>query len=83
MKYFKSAFVFLFLMTCFIGAGFSQSKSSGKITGTIIDSTTKSPIEHVALSLLKDSTVISGAETLPDGNFTIDNIPNGTYDLRI
>lgn len=83
MKYFKSAFVFLFLMTCFIGTGFSQSKSSGKITGTIIDSTTKSPIEHVALSLLKDSTVISGAETLPDGNFTIDNIPNGTYDLRI
>lgn len=83
MRYITAALVTLFIFTGFIQTGFSQSKAKGQITGVILDGITKSPIEHASVSLLKDSVVITGTETQANGEFTLNNISNGTYDIRI
>ncbi len=63
----------------------NYSRKEGKITGVIVDATTKTPIEYanVALFSIKDSSLVGGSISKPDGSFSIDNIGIGSYYLRI
>lgn len=58
---------------------------SGTITGVVVDSLTKAPIESVSFQLLSiyDSNKTHGTNTRKDGKFTLPNIPFGSYSARI
>ena len=71
-----------FLAFCFISmATVSKAQSYQTIRGTIIESFTESPISNVAIKVIKSGKTIS--ETLSDeaGNFKIEDIELGTYDI--
>lgn len=57
----------------------------GKVTGIALDSTSGKPVEFasVALIQIRDSFPVSGALTDERGNFTLDEVPNGRFVLKI
>jgi iron complex outermembrane recepter protein len=63
----------------------TKSPSIERIYGKVLDSKTAQPVEFASVGLFimpKDS-AIAGALTLPNGDFSFDNIPFGTYELRV
>ena len=62
--------------------GFSQA-GLGTIKGTVTDADTKQPIPFTKVILKKDGQVKGGANTDFDGNFQINSIEAGSYDLEI
>ncbi len=67
---------------------FSQTTGihgKGKISGKVIDSTNELPIEYVSIGLLRDNSniEINGSTTDSNGNFTINNIPDGCYNIAL
>lgn len=53
---------------------------TGEITGIIHDSTTDGAIEYATVGIFKkDSSLVSGVVTGPDGKFVFNNIPSGEY----
>lgn len=62
--------------------GFSQG-DMGTIKGTVSDSDTKEPIPFCKVILKRDGTVKGGANTDFDGNFQINTIPAGSYDIEV
>ena len=62
--------------------GFSQN-GLGTIKGTVNDADTKQPIPFTKVILKKEGQVKGGANTDFDGNFQINSIPAGSYDLEI
>ena len=57
----------------------------GHISGTIIDSVTKKPVDYATVSLFKgsDKSPINGVVTDGKGNFRLDNLAPGTYKLTV
>jgi outer membrane receptor protein involved in Fe transport len=57
----------------------------GVIAGVVIDGQTGEPIESAAVAVWRsaDSTLVTGAVTLRNGQFTIENVRPGRYYLRI
>lgn len=66
------------------GAG-STSKINGKITGTVIDSSSNSPVEFASVSIKKSGakTELNGTLTDAKGGFKFDDIPIGKYEIYI
>ena len=64
---------------------FAQQHKVVDITGTVIEQSNKAPIEQAAVRLLnmKDSTLVGGIVTRPDGQFTLKNIKTGEYLLNV
>ncbi len=62
--------------------GFSQA-GLGSIKGTVIDEDTKQPVPFAKVILKKEGQVKGGANTDFDGNFQINSIEVGEYDLEI
>ena len=62
--------------------GFSQA-GLGTIKGTVSDTDTKQPIPFCKVLLKKDGQIKGGANTDFDGNFQINSIEAGSYDLEI
>ncbi|MCW3077978.1 MAG: Ferric enterobactin receptor precursor [Bacteroidetes bacterium] len=62
-----------------------KTKGKGKVTGKIVDSLSKAPLEYatISLGLLESSKVINGTTSDDKGNFKMDEIPDGTYKLVI
>ena len=61
---------------------FSQEKGS-VISGTIIDKTTKQPVEFATVQLLNaDSSVFASSVTDKKGKFSLTNVPPANYTLR-
>ncbi|MDX2359880.1 MAG: carboxypeptidase-like regulatory domain-containing protein [Crocinitomicaceae bacterium] len=60
--------------------GFSQA-GLGTIKGTVSDAETKTPIAFVKVILMRDGQKKGAANTDFDGNFQINSIEAGTYDL--
>jgi len=56
---------------------------TGKITGTVTDTLSGTPIEFATIVLLKDDTQINGIVTEADGSFKLLNVAPGTYDVQI
>ncbi|MGQ7944393.1 TonB-dependent receptor domain-containing protein [Flavobacterium sp. WC2509] len=81
MRYFILIFVFFLSF-----ATYSQStKNKGKVTGKVMDSQTKGPVEMAIVSIFKvgETKAINGISTNKNGGFAIDNLPNGTYSITI
>lgn len=72
------------LLTLILAFSSSAQMTGGTISGTVIDSTTKLPIEYatVVIQNLKDSTVTGGL-TDEEGKFAIANIHPGGYSIEI
>ncbi|MDB5129285.1 outer membrane beta-barrel family protein [Mucilaginibacter sp.] len=67
------------------GVGGGGSGIVGKISGTVIDSLTKKPVDYATISLFKSGakTPINGVLTDEKGNFKIDNIRSGKYKITV
>ena len=78
MKYF-----FIFFCLLIINSLFAQHGKTN-VTGTIVDNTSKQPIEFVTVLLLnkKDSSTIKGTITDKKGKFSMEEIAPGNYLIR-
>lgn len=67
-----------------VNASFAQN-NHGSISGNIIDGDTKTPVEQATIQVLSlpDSTYVTGAASLRNGNFTIPPIKFGKYVLKV
>ncbi|RYU90803.1 TonB-dependent receptor [Mucilaginibacter terrigena] len=67
------------------GVGGGGSSIVGKISGTVIDSLTKKPVDYATISLFKSGakTPINGVLTDDKGNFQINNVKAGQYKITI
>jgi len=80
-KYF---IVFLFLTTHLLfNSVYSQIKNYGTLSGTVLDSLNKQPIEFANVAVMGGGKVITGAVTAKNGSFLIENIPAGNYSAKI
>jgi len=83
----KSKFLFLLGLMTFVilQSVYPQSPKPVVISGTIYESSAKSPLEFASVSLLtvKDSTLIKGGITNSKGVFSFTNVTPGTYKLRL
>ncbi|KAA2243435.1 TonB-dependent receptor [Chitinophaga agrisoli] len=57
----------------------------GHIYGKLVDADTKKPVAYAAVALLKlrDSSVVTGMLTKDNGEFNFENLPFGTFNMRI
>lgn len=55
------------------------------MTGTVLDISTKEPVDFATITLFKPGTktVVGGISSDAKGNFTISGIPAGTYKITI
>jgi outer membrane receptor protein involved in Fe transport len=79
---FTALFISLFTMR---SQSFPGSQLTGKITGAVIDSITKAPVNYASVSIFKsDSTApLTGMVTDEAGTFKLADIPPGTYKITI
>ncbi len=91
-KIYSVLLLFLFLSVCLINLqaqdrqrGFGQNPGGGVVSGAVIDSASKTPIEYANIVVLsiKDTSVVTGTVTDSKGNFTIQKVPFGKYFLDI
>lgn len=77
-------FIFLFF-SVFSYAQNNSSGGSGKIRGRVVDSATSRPIEYATITLAATGNVkvITGTTTDSLGNFIIQGIREGVYDISI
>lgn len=63
----------------------SQFQLAGKVSGKVVDGQSNQPIEYanVVIYRWKDSTVVNGTVTNPEGNFTIEKLMNGRYFMKV
>lgn len=60
-------------------------KGDGKITGNLVDSTTKAPVEYATIGLYRVSDMtkpIDGTLTDDAGKFTLKDLPNGKFAIK-
>ncbi len=85
MKNFSSLFTtLLFLVTFFTQAQQRQEVKKINITGTIIEKSTKQPLEYATVEFVnsKRPQIIFGGVTDSNGNFNVE-INAGTYDVKL
>jgi len=73
----KQSFLVLFL---FVSAQVFAQQPKQTIRGNVIDDASNSPLSFVSVGLLNTAT---GTVTDSAGNFTIQNVPVGRYDMRV
>lgn len=82
MKHLILALSFLVMnfFTCY-----ASEVVSGTIEGKVIDGDTKKPIEFVSVAVYKssDESLVTGAMSGEDGEFTIKGVPEGQYYLEL
>jgi hypothetical protein len=59
----------------------SSTKNAGTITGIVIDSATKKPIDFMTIALKKANVVIKTMVTKTSGDFSFDQVAPGTYTI--
>ena len=60
-----------------------KTPTTGHLYGKIIDSKTKEAVPFASVAIFKNDSVISGVFTKPNGDFSLENLPYGKFDLRI
>lgn len=85
MRLFFKLFLFLSFL---VSATFTKAQGAPKIgilSGIILDSISKKPIDYASIRVLskKDSSVVSGIFTDEKGTFLLDQIPAGSYHVKI
>lgn len=76
----------IFVLTIILLYGvITSAQNVGALSGTVLDSINRQPIEFTSISIIKisDSTAVTGTMTDSKGRFEIDEIPFGNYFLRI
>ena len=78
---FKTAATCLLLLIAVKG----YSQQSMKISGTLSDSLTHEPIQFATVALLNQQTkaAVKGIQTDTIGHFVLENVPAGTFSLRV
>ncbi|MGN8072194.1 TonB-dependent receptor domain-containing protein [Mucilaginibacter sp. 22184] len=85
-------FYILIALFCFalsakaqFGVGGSGPTTTGRISGTVIDSVTKKPMDYTTVGLYRSGgkSPITGVVTDEKGNFKLDNVKPGSYKLVI
>lgn len=85
-------FYILIALFCFtlsahaqFGVGGGGPTTTGRISGTIIDSLTKKPMDYASVGLYRSGgkSPITGVVTDEKGNFKLDNVKPGKYKLAI
>ena len=63
----------------------ATAAAGGTVTGTVIDSLSKKPVDYATVSIFKAgaSTPFSGAVSDDKGLFRITNLPAGTYRVQV
>src|SRR5690554_2011008 len=56
---------------------------NGELKGKILEKDAQIPIAYATIGLWQDGQVITGELSAEDGSFTIQNIPFGTYDVKV
>lgn len=81
---FGTAFLFLLILPGHPSYGQNNNSNNYSITGILMDSLSKEPIElaSVALYRLADNSLVNGTITDSKGKFTIGNLPVGKFILR-
>src|SRR3569833_2526458 len=66
-------------------SGYVHAQNNSKITGKVKDAQTHEAISFATVTLTDQNTNanVEGTQTDIDGNFTLDNLPAGTYSLRL
>jgi outer membrane receptor protein involved in Fe transport len=59
-----------------------KTSSVGHIYGRVMDSKTKETIPYASVVILKNDSLIAGNLTKPNGEFSIDNLPFGKFNLN-
>jgi outer membrane receptor protein involved in Fe transport len=77
----RRIFALLFLMATKLASG--QGNTSTKLSGNVVDSFSKKPVEYATITLIKSGKAVTGSVTNAKGNFEITYIPPGTYTLTI
>ncbi|MBN2414563.1 TonB-dependent receptor [bacterium] len=72
--------IFAFLLVCFSMTGVLFSQTTGKIKGKVTDATNGKALEYANVVIEGTS---RGTATDKNGEFTILNVPPGTYTLRV
>ena len=82
--------IFLIITSLYVDAqqrqqGYGMNAGSGVVTGTVIDSASKAPIEYANIVVLsiKDTSIITGTVTGSAGKFTIPKVPFGKHFLDV
>ena len=84
----KKIFFLFFALSTIVNAQQNQINNSNntvKLSGTIVDSETNTPLEFATL-IIEDnnnSNYISGGISNKNGKFSIDGIPHGNYNIKI
>src|SRR5882757_7668097 len=67
------------------GVGGGGSATVGRISGTIIDSITKKPVDYATITLFRSvgKAPVGGILTDEKGNFKLDNIHPGKYRIEV
>jgi len=77
--------VVLVVLLCFIGKpAFAQTSGTGVLTGTVVDTSTKSPVADVVVTAV--SPALQGEEVVvtdSSGFYRIPSLPPGIYTLRL
>lgn len=57
----------------------------GHVYGKLVDANTKKPVPYASVALLKlrDSSVVTGMLTKENGEFSLESLPLGTFNMRI
>ena len=82
MRYLSFLLLFLIIHT----SSFSQNNAGkAKVSGTVLDATTKGPIDFATITVFKTGTktVVNGISSDAKGNFNVSGIPNGAYSVAI
>ncbi len=79
MKFPLTLFAFLMLCTTYA----NNNPKNGSISGKIIDTATQQPIPYATIVIKgKDNKTVTGGITDENGNFKIDKIPEGEYNVE-
>jgi outer membrane receptor protein involved in Fe transport len=82
---FIALFCFALSARAQFGVGGSGPTTTGRISGTVIDSITKKPMDYTTVGLYRSGgkSPITGVVTDEKGNFKLDNVKPGNYKLVI
>lgn len=61
---------------------FATSQETSSITGKVTEESTGLPLRRVTIGVLQGETLVAGGKTMPDGFFTITDVPVGEYTVR-
>ena len=77
--------VAIFLSIFFLNPLYLLASEPGQVKGIVVEAETSRPIPYASIELLsgKDSTLLKGIVTDNDGSYLLDNIPDGSFLVRI